>query len=241
MTDWRDLLVESFHGNGASSNFDVAFVSGEDEVRLAIRAGRLRHGNGEKPDLEIRLHSLALRDVVLGKVGIEDVFGDAEMRASNGWGAPFPAGERELPARGSFDRIPGASLSVGISVSETVFGGIGMLEQWIDGRLVSSQLLPPNRLERPDLDVQMFCTLEQLAAIRRRELTPVEAIAAGVGVIAQWPQLACFMDLAAHPAFEAVWEDTDGIAAQAAWGATFSSSAYGDAALRAMLESSVAR
>jgi hypothetical protein len=156
------------------------------------------------------------------------------------WFPAFPAAERELPRSGQFEPIPGASLSVAIHVTSTIFGEVGICERWEDGALVSSELLPVWRLDEYAADVSMSCSLSQLAAIRRRELTLLDALADGVGLFGEWPQLMCFAELLQHPAYLPIWEADSTVEAQAAWGAIFSSAAYGDAALRAQLDSVVA-
>jgi hypothetical protein len=243
MSEWQDKLVAAFPGIEPGTDLDVAFHSREQDLRLHLHAGQLELREPEltpRPDLEVRFGELAVRDVLFGKVAVADAFGDSEVRAGNGWDPALPAAECDLPSSGDFDRIPGASMSVGISVAGTVLGAIGLLERWEDGALVSSELLSHNELQRSDPDVNVACALVQLAAIRRREITPLDAMAAGVGVAAEWPTLMCFMELIAHPAFAPVWEDEAGILAQAAWGSLFSSSEFGDAALKVRLDSVVA-
>jgi hypothetical protein len=243
MSEWQDKLVAAFPGIEPGTDLDVAFNSPDQELLLGLRAGQLHLGDRSRaggPDMEFRFHGLAVRDVLFGKLAMATVFDDAKVRAGGPWDPALPAGECDLPASGSFEHIPGASMLVGISVNGTVFGAVGLRERWHDGALVSSELVSLNELQNSDLDVQMACSLVQLAAIRRRELTPLDAMAAGVGVAADWPKLMCFMELVGHPAFAPVWADEVGILAQAAWGAVFCSSAFGDAALKARLDSVVA-
>jgi hypothetical protein len=246
VTEWQDILIEAFPGIEGRSDLEVAFTSSGEDIRLGLRAGQLEirdpsHAPDPDPDLEVRLHSLALKDLLLGRVTTEVVFVDAEVRVGNGWGPALPAGECELSGSTRFDHIPGASMSVGITVNGTMFGAAGLWEEWRDGALVSSELVPISKLPRDELDVQLVCSLAQLAAIRRRELTLLEGVANGMGLLGDWPVLMCFAELVSHPVFARVWTEIANVDAQVAWGATFCTQAYGDAALKALLESVVAR
>jgi len=239
MTEWQRILADAFAPAEPLPAVELALSSAEEAVHLSLSEGRLRLTGGPsrgEADLAVRLEDITLDQVLLGRVDTRRIFEQATVQANGHSGPALPAGECALPGGAHFDPIPGASMSIAITVTSTAFGEAGLLERWEDGVLVSSELLPVNRIGRVKADVRMFCPLPQLAAIRRREVTPLEAIGAGLGVSCDWPQLMCLMELIQHPAYLPVWADTESIEAQARWGSVFATSAYGDAALRALLE-----
>ncbi len=242
-TAWQDVLVESFVGTEADLEFQIELSSGSEHLRLHARAGGLEIADAQDmggPDLAIRFRDFTLKEVLLGKAPTCDVFRDGEIAVGDGWIPAAPAAEVALPHAGRFESISGATLTVATHVTTTVFGEVGICENWRDGALASSELIPMSQLERHAADVRVSCTLTQLAAIRRRKLTLLDALADGVGLFGEWPHLMCFMELFQHLAYLPIWEADSAVEAQATWGAIFSSPAYGDAALRAQLDSVVA-
>jgi hypothetical protein len=236
-------LAESFVEPDPDLALDVALSSGTEHVQLRVQAGRLDFVAPEdagEPDLAIRFRALTLKEVLLGEAATCDVFGDAEIAVGDSWRPAAPAGESEVPRAGRFEYIPGASISISNLVTSTIFGEVGIHERWEDGALVSWELLSVSQLEQVTADIRIACSLSQLAAIRRRERTPLDDLADGVGVHGEWPQLMCLAELRQHPAYLPVWEADSTVEAQAAWGAIFSSPAYGNAALRAQPDPVVA-
>lgn len=239
--DWQHFLDQFPIDIDGDDDVDVSIGSGERELSLRARDGELKLAGCDEheTELEIRLDKCAAEDLLLGKVATVGVFGDAEVSAGDGFGLALPALETILAPEEQFERIPGASLSVAIRVTSTIFGDVGIREVWRDGALESSELVPPAMLEQQEFDVGMWCSLAQLAAIRRRELTPLDALGSGVGLRGDWPQLMCFLELLQHPCFEAAWSSQPAIDAQVRWGTVFCSSAYGDAALEARARAEV--
>jgi hypothetical protein len=242
VTSWQDLLAESFVGTDRNLVLDVALSTGAEHLRLRLQSGRLEFVSAAvsgDPDLLIRFRALTLEEVLLGKAETSDVFHDAEVAFGDRWSSPLPAAEADLPRIGHFELIPGASLSVAIHVTSTMFGDVGICERWHDGVLVSSELVGMSEFEKVEKDILMSCSLAQLAAIRRGQLTPLDALVGGVGILGEWPQLMCFAELVQHPAYAPIWEADSTVEAQTAWGAVFCSPAYGDAALKAQHDSVV--
>ena len=212
-------------------DLDVSISSAEEEARIRARGGRLEavERADHDPDLAIRLQALAVSDVLTGAVPTTEAFRDATVLVGDQRQPALPARETSEAPQEEFERIPGASLSVAIRVTSTIFGDVGVRESWRDGTLAESELVPLSELERSDFDIGMWCTLPQLAAIRRRELTPLDALASGLGLRGDWPQLMCFFELVQHPAFAAAWSSKPAIEAEVRWGEVFCSSAYGEA------------
>jgi hypothetical protein len=242
---WQKALTSLFCGLDAAFHLEVDLMSGSEHLRMSVRDSRLElwdvpgaAASDSAPDLRVRFRDLSLKEVLLGTAKTCDAFEEAEIANEDSWRRPLPAGEDEVAASGRFELIPGATLSVAILVTATAFGNVGVRETWRDGALIFSELVPVSGLEDSEADARMTCTLAQLAAIRRRELTPLEALAAGVGLMGEWPQLMCFVELMQHPAFGSVWDAGCGLEVQAAWGALIASPAYREAmqGARAQLE-----
>lgn len=231
MPDWNHLLGPRPIAVDRGLDLDVSIESPEEAVCLRARDGDLRVvvGVNQEPDLAIRLRAITVSDVLSGSVATTEVFRDAELVSGDQRRPALPAWETNVATEERFERTPGASLSVAIRVTSTIFGEVGVRELWRDGALASSELVPLSVLERDEFDVGMWCSLAQLAAIRRRELTPLDALASGVGLKGDWPQLMCFFELVQHPCFAAAWSSQPAIEAQVRWGTVFCSSAYGDA------------
>jgi hypothetical protein len=235
--DWLSVLTDAFRGDEATPPVDVAFDSGSERIQLRLEAGRLEVAEPDSPpDLVIRLSEVGLREALLGKVSSLDLFEDMRIEAGGGERRLAPWAETQVPATGQFTRIPAATLSVGIHVIASPVGQLGILERWEDGALISSEVVGLGELESSGADVHVSCPLAQLGALRRGELTPLDALADGMGMGGEWPQLMCFVELVQHPAYRAAWPSDPSLDAEAAWGAVFCSPAYGDAAVRAMLE-----
>jgi hypothetical protein len=235
---WLSILVDSYRGEASDPPLDVLFRSDTEQVRLRLDSGRLESvtTEGGDPDLVIGLGPLSIREVLLGRAQAGDLISQAAIEVDGGVRRVAPATEEQLPTRGGFEPIRGATLSVGIHVTSAIFGQGGIHESWEDGVLTHSEVLPLSRLEQTPTQVRMSCPIEKLAALRRGELTPRDALADGVVLSGEWPQLMCFTELMQHPAYRDVWEQTPSLQAEAAWGAVFCSPAYGDAALRALIE-----
>ena len=230
MQAWREVLSSPSIEVQTGVEFEVALAAGE-EIALDLRDGRLAWtaGPAPAPDLRIRLHDFDLEQLLFGRLLSREGFTDAEVEANGRRRRALPAPECELAAGPGFEPVAGASLSVGYWVTGTVFGEIGLAERWIDGALVASDLLPPSELASRRFDVLVWCSLGELAALRRRELTPLDAIAGGLGIRGDWPELMCFFELVQHPAYAAAWPRSRDVEAEIAWGALFCSPGYGEA------------
>jgi len=236
---WLEVLIESFRGGESISHpCDVAFCSDAERVRLRHAQGRLKlvADTDRDADLVVRLGALSVRDVLLGKGRVRDLIDEARIEVGDRLRRVAPATEESLPARGRFERIPGATLSVGIHVTSTVVGEVGICERWQDGVLTSSEVLPIAQLEATPTEIRVSGSLGQLAKVRRGEVTPLDALADGLGLFGEWPKLMCFAELVQHPAYRTVWEGDPSLEAEAAWGSVFCSSEYGDAALHALID-----
>jgi hypothetical protein len=234
----QDILSRSSIEVEPDLDLDVSIESDEEHVRLRAKDGKLKVVGGvyQEPDLAIRLRAVTVGDVLSGSVATTEVFRDAELASGDQRRPALPAAETCVAREGQFEPIPGASLSTAIRVTSTIFGDVGVRELWCDGALASSELVPLSELERDEFDIGMWCSLAQLAAIRRRELTPLDALASGVGLRGDWPQLMCFFELVQHPCFAAAWSSRSAIEAQVRWGSVFCSSSYGDAVRAARSE-----
>jgi hypothetical protein len=235
VTDWQEALTGSCIETDRDLELEMSIGSAESRARLRVRGGRLEPAEAREsePDLEIRLHAFTPDEVLLGRVATTEVFSDAELVVGGQRSPAMPAAEPAIAMNGRFERIPGASLSVAIRVTSTIFGDVGVRERWRDGILVSSELVSLSHLEEAEVDVRVWCSLAQLAAIRRRELTPLDALAAGTGIAGGWPQLMCFAELIQHPCYDFAWSSKPSIEAQIAWGSVFCSPAYTEAVRRA--------
>ncbi len=232
MSDRQQFLSRFPIDVDSGASVDVSIESATEHVRLQAREGRLMaavESRDPAADLVIQLGACAVGDLLLGKVATVEVFRDAELVDGDRRVSALPATEIAVAAEGRFEPIPGATLSVGMGVTSTIFGDVGVRELWGDGALTSSELVPMSELESSEVDVRMWCSLAQLAAIRRRELTPLDALASGVGLAGEWPQLMCFLELLQHPCYGPTWLAEPLVQAQIAWGSVFCSSAYGDA------------
>ncbi len=232
MALWRDVLTNQSIAADPGLDFDIALSSATEAVRLSLRDGRLRLNAtavAREPDLAIRLSDISLEDLLLGKALTSDAFADAEIEARGHRRPALPATECRLAPGADFAPLPGASLSVGFGVTSTIFGDVGLAERWLDGALVGSELIALAQLEASHFDVRVWCSLGELAALRRRELTPLDAIAGGLGISADWPELMCFFELVQHPAYAAAWPPGRDVEAEIAWGSIFCSRGYGEA------------
>jgi hypothetical protein len=236
---WSAILVDCFQGDVSGPSLDVALTSDAERIRLRLERGRLNLVStdlDQDPDLAIHLGDISVREVLLGRVATTDLLEDARIDAGGRLRRIAPGVEAQLPFEGHFSRIPGASLSVGIHVTSTVAGGVGICERWQDGALRQSEIVSFAELEASTTDIRVSCSLGQLCSLRRGELTPLDALADGMGLLGEWPKLMCFVELMQHPAYRSVWGPDPTLEAEAAWGAVFCSAEYGDAALHALLD-----
>jgi hypothetical protein len=235
---WLEILIESFRSGDPGPSLDVAFCSGAERVRLRYAQGRLQLAADTErdPELVLWLGAISVRDVLLGKAPARELIGQARIESAGQLRRVAPATEEQLPSQGRFQPIPGATLSVGIHVTSTAVGEVGICERWQDGVLISSEVIPIGQLLETPTEIRMSCSLGRLATLRRSELTPLDALAEGMGLFGEWPQLMCFAELMQHPAYRMVWEADPTLEAEAAWGTVFCSSEYGDSALRAQLD-----
>jgi hypothetical protein len=235
MLDWLDRLAGAFAGTGEEPDLDVCLSDAGSRARLRVRSGTLEQiepAGGGQPDLEIEFSKLALRDVLFGQANVCEVLHDVRLSAGGEPARPLPVAEGDLPITAGYELIPGATLKVAYQVGWTIFGNVGMCEEWRDGALASSEVVPISGVEGFEADVQIACPLAQLAAVRRREVTFLDFIAAGGGVRGDWPQLMCFAELIQHPAYAPLW-DGPTVVSQLAWAEVFCSQAWGDAVQRA--------
>jgi hypothetical protein len=231
MLDWLDRLAGAFAGTGEEPELDVCLSDADSRARLRVRSGtleRIEPAGGGQADLQIEFSKLALRDVLLGQANVCEVLHDVRLSAGGEPARPLPVAEGDLPIAASYEPIPGATLKIAYEVRSTTFGHVGMREVWRDGALISSEVVPLSGLEGFEVDVQIGCTLADLAAVRRRDLTFLDFIASGGMVRGDWPQLMCFAELIQHPAYAPLWEGPI-LDSQLAWAEVFCSQAWGDA------------
>ena len=236
---WSAILVDRFRGADSGPSLDVALSSDAERIRLRLERGRLNLLDADldqDPDLAIRLRDASVREVLLGRVATRDLLDDARIDAGGRLRRIAPGVEAQLPLEGHFARIPGASLAVGIHVTSTVAGEVGICERWQEGALVQSEVVSFAELEASTADIRMSCSLGQLCTLRRGEVTPLDAMADDMRLLGEWPKLMCFAELVQHPAYRPVWEGDPSLEAEAAWGSVFCSSEYGDAALHALID-----
>jgi hypothetical protein len=236
---WSAILVDRFRGGDSGPSLDVGLSSDAERIRLRFRSGRLElvdTGLDQDPDLAIRLRDTSVREVLLGRVATRDLLDDARIDSGGRLRRIAPGGEEQVPSEGHFLRIRGASLSVGIHVTSTVAGEVGICERWEEGALVESEVVSFAELDALPTDIRMSCSLRQLCSLRRGEVTPLDAMADDMRLLGEWPKLMCFVELVQHPAYRSVWGPDPTLEAEAAWGAVFSSAEYGDAALHALLD-----
>jgi hypothetical protein len=236
---WSAILVDRFCGDDSGPSLDVALSSDAEQIRLRLRRGRLELVSAvldQDPDLAIRLRDASVREVLLGRVATRDLLDDARIDTGGRLRRIAPGVETQLPFEGHFPRIAGASLAVGIHVTSTVSGEVGICERWHEGALVHSEVVSFAELEASTADIRMSCSLEQLRSLRMGEVTPLDAMADDMRLLGEWPQLMCFVELMQHPAYRSVWGPDPTLEAEAAWGAVFCSAEYGDAALHALLD-----
>ncbi|MGH2981286.1 MAG: hypothetical protein ACRDKV_04475 [Solirubrobacterales bacterium] len=233
MNQWQQGLVDSFSGHdGPSSRLLADIRAREDHVRVEMGSAGLEFldpSEGGEPDLALRLKEHSLEEVMLGPADRIAAFRDAEVAAGSGWGAALPAAETEMLKGADFEPIPGASLVAVIRVTSTMFGDIGLVERWQDGALVRVEAVAGAEIDGLDADLGLACTLSQLSALRRREITPPDALAAGARLQTDWPYMGCYFELLQHPAYADAYGEAPAVEAQIAWGEAISSPAYREA------------
>jgi hypothetical protein len=244
MSDWKQILAGSFSGDDQSPAPLLVEIEAPDEhARLSVKGEGLAFLNGSEgaePDLAIRLSDHSLEDVLLRQADAVAAFRDAEVSAGAGWTAPLPAAEVGLLADAEFEAIPGASLVAVLVVTSTMFGDVCLVERWEDGALVASEIAAPSRLDDIGAELRLTCTLSQITALRRREITPSDALAAGARLQTDWPYMACFFGLIRHPAYADAYATAPAVDAQIAWGQVLSSPAYDEAVTQAQSTSPTA-
>ncbi len=193
----------------------------------------LSASEGAAPDLAIRFRDHSLEDVLLGQADTIAAFRDAEVADGAGWTTPLPVAEAGMLAAPEFEPIPGASLVAVIHVTSTMFGDVGLVERWQDGQLIATEAAEPARIDPIESDLRLTCTLAQLIALRRREITPPDAFADGALLQTEWPYMGCFLDLVQHSAYADAYSTAPAVEAQIAWGQMLSKPAFGEALIQA--------
>lgn len=222
---------------GAPAPLLVEVEAGNERRRLrADGEGPVHLGASDRsePELSIRFSDQPLEDILLGRGDPFAAFCDAEVADGGEWIAPLPAAESELLANAEFEVVPGATLVAALHVTSTLCGDVGLVERWHDGMLVASELVAPDRLDAIGADLRITFTLSQLAALRRREITPADALAAGARLQTVWPYMACYFGLIQHAAYAEAYARVATVDAQVAWGRLLSDAAYRDAVVEAM-------
>lgn len=237
MNDWKQILAGSFSGHDQSpSPLLVEIEAKEERVRARVNGEGLTFldpSDGAEPDLAIRLKDHSLEDVLLRQADPVAAFGDAEVAAGGKWTAPLPAAEAQMLEGAEFEPLPGATLVAAILVTSTMFGDLVLVERWEDGALVASETAPSSRFDDIEAELRLTCTLSQITALRRLEITPADALADGARLQTEWPYMACFFGLIQHRAFADSYAKAAAVDAQIAWGQILSSPAYAEAATRA--------
>jgi hypothetical protein len=235
MSGWEEVFFEAIAESLPDLSVDVAITTGaEAGIRLRARGGELRMVPIDEPtaaDLVLRFTTGKLTSVLF-ELSTCDAFREARVSVNDDSRAVLPYGEHELPRTARFELVPGASLVAALHVTSTMFGEVGICERWEDGALVSSELLPASELDGVRADVRVRCTLGLLAALRRRMITPLDALALGLGVLGDWPVLMCYAELVQHSAFLGVWGNEPTLGAQLVWGQLVSSPVFEVAACR---------
>lgn len=222
---------------GSPSPLLVQIDARDGRVRLKVDRSRptfVGASESEQPDLAIRFAEHRLEDVLLGRADPFAVFRDAEVADGGEWIAPLPAVESELPANAEFELVPGATLVAALHVTSTLCGDVGLVERWRDGRLIASELVAPDTFDAIGADLRITLTVSLLAALRRREITPADALAAGARLQTVWPYMACYFGLIQHAAYAEAYANVATVDAQVAWGRLVSDAAYREALVEAM-------
>lgn len=237
MNDWKQILAESFGGHDETlSPLLVEIEAGQERVLARVNGDGLSFpgpSDGAAPDLTIRFGEHSAEDVLLKRADPVAAFGDAEVSAGGEWRPAMPAAEAELVAADRFEPVSGATLRGVILVTGTMFGDICLVEGWEDGRPVGLQTAAPARFEELEVELRFTCSLAQLTALRRGEITPPDAFADGAELKTDWPYMSAWVELMQHPAFGEAYAEAPAVEAQIAWGQTLSSPAYAEAAIRA--------
>jgi hypothetical protein len=101
--------------------------------------------------------------------------------------------------------VPHASVRIAFEVTGTLAGPVGLVETWRDGVQVENRTVDPDVLHTLGADIAVSCNLVELAEMRAQEVTPLQALARGIGVVGDWPTLMCFAGLIGTPAVVAAW------------------------------------
>jgi hypothetical protein len=218
------------------------------QIEAADRRARLRADGEElalvdasdivEPDLSIRSDGHTIEEFLRGGEDRFSTFGDAEVAAGDEWFAPLPAAESSLLAGGEFETVPGATLVAALHVDETAWGEVVLVERWNEGQLVASGVVSPDRFDEIPAELRMNCTLSQLVALRRREITPPDALAAGARLDTAWPYMACYFGLIQHAAFAQAYAQLRMVDSQVTWGRLLSDASQRESAVEAVLRSS---